>query len=224
MALPFHPPDADRPRERLWALGAAALTAAELLAVLLGTGGGGRTCWRSPAAAGSREGSLRRLAPRPAPELLRSPGVGPAKAARLLAALELGSGLRGRCARRSPIREPADVSSPVRSPAPRPHGGGVPLLALDTQSQVLRDVLVTRGILNSSLVHPREVFRAAIAEAAAGIIVVHNHPSGDPTPSAEDRAVTSQLVAAGRLLDMPVYDHVIVAGDRFVSFAAAGLL
>ena len=75
------------------------------------------------------------------------------------------------------------------------------LLALDTQSQVLREVLVTRGILNSPLVHPREVFRPAIAEAAAGIIVVHNHPSGDPTPSAEDRAVTRQLVAAGQLLD-----------------------
>jgi DNA repair protein RadC len=85
-------------------------------------------------------------------------------------------------------------------------------------------VLVTRGLLNSSLVHPREVFRPAIAEAAAGIIVVHNHPSGDPTPSAEDRAATKQLVAAGQLLDMPVYDHVIIAGDRFVSFAASGLL
>jgi DNA repair protein RadC len=98
------------------------------------------------------------------------------------------------------------------------------LLALDSQSQVLRDVLITRGLLNSSLVHPREVFRAAIAEAAAGIIVVHNHPSGDPTPSAEDRAVTRQLAEAGRLLDLPVYDHVIVAGDRFVSFASTGLL
>jgi DNA repair protein RadC len=98
------------------------------------------------------------------------------------------------------------------------------LLALDSQSQVLRDVLVTRGLLNSSLVHPREVFRPAIVEAAAGVIVVHNHPSGDPTPSAEDRAVTRQLVAAGELLDLPVYDHVIIAGDRFVSFAAAGLL
>ena len=98
------------------------------------------------------------------------------------------------------------------------------LLALDTRSRVLRDVLITRGLLDSSLVHPREVFRAAISEAAAGIILVHNHPSGDPTPSAEDRAVTRQLVAAGQLLDLPVYDHVIVAGDRFVSFATAGLL
>src|SRR5437899_2732981 len=85
-------------------------------------------------------------------------------------------------------------------------------------------LLITRGMLNSSLVHPREVFRAAIAEAAAGIIVVHNHPSGDPTPSADDRAVTRQLVEAGRVLDLPVYDHVIVGGDRYVSLAEAGLL
>ena len=98
------------------------------------------------------------------------------------------------------------------------------MLALGSQSQVLADLLITRGILNSSLVHPREVFRAAIAEAAAGIIVVHNHPSGDPTPSADDRAVTRQLVDAGRLLTCPVYDHVIVGGERYVSFAEAGLL
>jgi len=98
------------------------------------------------------------------------------------------------------------------------------VLALGSQSQILGDLLITRGILNSSLVHPREVFRAAIAEAAAGIIVVHNHPSGDPTPSADDRTVTRQLVDAGRLLDLPVYDHVIVGADRYVSFAEAGLL
>ena len=98
------------------------------------------------------------------------------------------------------------------------------LLALDSQSRVLREVLVTRGLLNSSLVHPREVFRPAIAEAAAGIIVVHNHPSGDPTPSSEDRQVTRQLVAAGQLLDLPLYDHVIIAGDRFVSLAGSGML
>jgi DNA repair protein RadC len=83
---------------------------------------------------------------------------------------------------------------------------------------------VTRGILNSSLVHPREVFRLAIAFGAAGIIVAHNHPSGDPTPSADDRAITRQLVDAGRLLDIPVYDHLVLGAERYVSFAEAGLL
>jgi DNA repair protein RadC len=217
---------ADRPRERLWALGPAALTTAELLAIVIGTGTEGRGAleiarWLLERSAGS----LRRLAQRPRAELLRADGIGPAKAARLVAALEVAS----RLARedRPPVlrvREPEDV---VRVFAGRLRDLQVEefhLLALDSQSQVLREVLVTRGLLNSSLVHPREVFRAAIAEAAAGIIVVHNHPSGDPTPSAEDRAVTQQLAAAGRLLDLPLYDHVIIAGDRFTSFATAGLL
>src|SRR5664279_1749507 len=95
---------------------------------------------------------------------------------------------------------------------------------LDAQHRLERDVTVTRGLLNSSLVHPREVFREAIAERAAAIILVHNHPSGDPTPSADDRLVTEQLVAAGRLLDIPVHDHIIVGRGRYVSFAEAGLL
>jgi DNA repair protein RadC len=219
-------PNADRPRERLWALGTGALTSVELLAVVLGTGSGGHTSLELAAALLQvSDGSLRRLAARPPAELKRSAGVGPAKAARLLAAFELASRLtqesRPAAVR---IREPEDV---VRLFASRLRDLQVEefhLLALDSQSQVLRDLLITRGLLNSSLVHPREVFRAAIAEAAAGIIVVHNHPSGDPTPSAEDRAVTRQLVEAGRLLDLPVYDHVIVAGDRFVSFASTGLL
>jgi DNA repair protein RadC len=217
---------ADRPRERLWALGPAALTTAELLAILIGTGKGGRSVLEvAGRLLGVTEGSLRRLAQRPRAELLRIDGVGPAKAARLLAAFELGARLARE--ERPPvqrIREPDDV---VRLFAGRLRDLTVEefhLVALDSQSQVLREVLVTRGLLNSSLVHPREVFRAAIAEAAAGIIVVHNHPSGDPTPSAEDRAVTQQLAAAGRLLDLPLYDHVIIAGDRFVSFANDGLL
>jgi len=219
-------PHAERPRERLWTLGPTALTTAELLAVLIGTGKGGRGVLE---VAGCllevSEGSLRRLARRPHAELLQADGIGPTKAARLIAAFELGARLARE--ERPPvqrIREPEDV---VRLYVGRLRDLQVEefhLLALDSQSQVLREVLVTRGLLNSSLVHPREVFRAAIAEAAAGIIVVHNHPSGDPTPSAEDRAVTQQLAAAGRLLDLPLYDHVIIAGDRFVSFATAGLL
>ncbi len=100
------------------------------------------------------------------------------------------------------------------------------LLALNTRSAVIWNwpLTVTRGLLDSALVHPREVFRLAIHANAAGVIAVHNHPGGDPTPSVEDRAVTRQLVAVGRLLDIPLYDHVIIAGERFMSFATAGLL
>lgn len=98
------------------------------------------------------------------------------------------------------------------------------VLSLGSQSQLRAIEEVTGGILNSSLIHPREVFRSALFAGAAGIIVAHNHPSGDPTPSPDDRAVTRQLVDAGRLLDIPVYDHLILVADRFVSFAEAGLL
>lgn len=219
-------PERDRPRERLWAIGPAALTGQELLAIVLGTGCAGRDALAVAGALLERvEGSLRRLAARPPAELAGVPGVGRGKAARVTAALELG---RRVWIEETPpperIRGPADVhryyASRLRDLAVEEFH----VLALGSQSQVQGDLLITRGILNSSLVHPREVFRAAIAEAAAGIIVVHNHPSGDPTPSADDRAVTRQLVDAGRMLDVPVYDHVIVGGDRYVSFAEAGLL
>jgi DNA repair protein RadC len=216
----------DLPRERLWRLGTHALTVQELVAIMLGTGCAGRSALEVAGLLLARvDGSIARLAGRPAADVARVPGVGRAKAARLAAALELGRRLS---AEETPppqrIAGPADVH---RLCAPRMRELTVEefhVLALGSQSQVLADLLITRGILNSSLVHPREVFRAAIAEAAAGIIVVHNHPSGDPTPSADDRAVTRQLVDAGRLLDLPVYDHVIVGAERYVSFAEAGLL
>jgi len=218
--------NADRPRERLWRLGANSLTVVELVAILLGTGDRVHDALEvaslllKPA-----DGGLRRLAARPPGELMLTAGVGRAKAGRLLAAFELADRMVREERPAVPrIAEPGDVVRLVGSRLRDLQVEEFHLLALDTRSRVLRDVLVTRGLLDSSLVHPREVFRAAISEAAAGIILVHNHPSGDPTPSAEDRAVTRQLVAAGQLLDVPVYDHVIVAGDRFVSFATAGLL
>jgi DNA repair protein RadC len=100
------------------------------------------------------------------------------------------------------------------------------LVALNTQHQVIEDrpLTVTRGILNSTLVHPREVFRLAIHANACAVILVHNHPSGDPTPSADDRAITAQLVAAGRLLDLPVVDHIVMGRGRYLSFAESGML
>jgi DNA repair protein RadC len=225
--MPHPPPDqADRPRERLWRLGAGALATSELIAILLGTGSAGDSAL---AVAGRLltgvDGSLRRLVARPPAELQRARGVGSAKAARLVAALELGHRLAAELRPPSSrIRGPEDVVRQVGSRLRDLTVEEFHVLALDTQSRVLRDITVTRGLLDSSLVHPREVFRPAIAEAAAGLILVHNHPSGDPTPSPEDRAVTRQLVAAGQLLDLPVFDHVIVAGDRYASFASAGLL
>jgi DNA repair protein RadC len=125
---------------------------------------------------------------------------------------------------RPQIKEPEDVVALVRPKLEVEEQEVFVCLFLNAQAKVIGMQEVTRGLLNSSLVHPREVFRLAVLMGAAAIVVAHNHPSGDPTPSAEDRTVTQQLAAAGRLLDIPLYDHVIVAGDRFVSFATSGLL
>jgi DNA repair protein RadC len=198
----------------------------ELLAIVIGTGTSGADA-RTVAEQllGAVGGDLHRLVERPPASLAGVAGVGRAKAARISAALELARRLLAEEREPGlPVRSPADVYRWCRPALCDLVVEEFRLLTLDAQNRITRDVLVTRGTLTSSLVHPREVFRQAIAEAAAGVIVVHNHPSGDPTPSAEDRAVTRQLVEAGRLLDLPVYDHVVVGGDRYFSFAEAGLL
>jgi DNA repair protein RadC len=219
-------PPSDRPRERLRALGSQALTTTELLALLLGTGVGGRSAATSAEAILHRAGgSLRRLGQLPVATLTSVHGLGEVRALAVHAALELGRRLAAESADDGePLRGPRDV---WRYYGPRLEGLTVEefhVAVLDAQHRLERDVLVTRGILNSSLVHPREVFREAIAERAASIVLVHNHPSGDPTPSADDRSITAQLVAAGRLLDIPIHDHVVIGRGRFVSFAELGLL
>ena len=229
-------PVAERPRERLAQLGPSALATRELLAILIDTGtpaAGGRPGRSSIDLAGDvlrhfeadGVGPLRRIGAAHLAELCRVPGIGSAKAARLAAALELGRRVldEGRPDRER-IRNAADVYEQVRlRMRDLPHEE-FHVLLLNTQNMVLRHLVVTRGTLDASLVHPREVFRAAIAEAAASVIVIHNHPSGDPTPSAEDRAVTRKLVDAGRMVGIEVLDHVVVGEGRYVSFAEAGLM
>ena len=125
-----------------------------------------------------------------------------------------------------PIRSPRDVFAYMSPFAEREVCESFWILPLDSQHRLIGagPTVITRGILNSSLVHPREVFCAAIVASAAAVILSHNHPSGDPEPSSDDRLVTEQLVTAGRLLDIPVHDHVILGRGRYVSFAEAGLL
>jgi DNA repair protein RadC len=202
------------------------LSAAELLAILVGSGRNGRSARAvGEEILGTVGGSLRRLAAQPVAKLTAVPGVGTARAVAIHAALELGRRFAAEAREEgAPLRSPREVYAVF---GPRLEDLPVEefhVAALDAQHRLERDITVTRGILNSSLVHPREVFREAIAERAAAIILVHNHPSGDPTPSADDRLVTQQLVAAGRLLDIPVHDHVIVGRGRYTSFAEAGLL
>jgi DNA repair protein RadC len=219
-------PRSERPRERLVDLGATSLSSVELLAILLGTGGAGRSAVQvGQAILSEAGGALRWIARQPVAALTTVPGVGMARAVTIHASLELGRrmAIEGR-QEGAPVRSPRDVVDYYAArmedlPVEEFH-----VAVLDAQHRLERDITVTRGILNSSLVHPREVFREAIAERAAAIILVHNHPSGDPTPSADDRSVTEQLVAAGRLLDIPVHDHVIIGRGRYTSFAEAGLL
>ncbi len=219
-------PAPDRPRERLRTLGGGALATRELLAILIGSGGGGRSAL-DVAAELMRvaDGSIRRLAITPLGTIEGVAGVGPAVAARIAAALELGR----RLAREGPeerqrIRGPRDVYDRCAPEMRDLTQEEFRLLLLSTQHAVTREVVVTRGVLDASVVHPREVFRVAIAENAAAVVLVHNHPSGDPSPSPEDRAVTRQLAEAGRLIGIPVVDHIVIGDASYVSFSEAGWL
>ncbi len=219
-------PVCERPRERLQESGSTALSNRELLAILIGSGTEGRS---AVDVAGdlldAMDGSLRRLAGSERADITRVRGIGPAVAARLLAALELGR----RLAREGPLQRdrihgPKDVYDRC-APALRDLAQEeFHVLLVNTQNALLRELVITRGTLDTSVVHPREVFRAAIAESAAALILVHNHPSGDPVPSPEDRAVTNQLVEAGRLIGIPVLDHIVVGDSSYVSFVESGLL
>ncbi|HET7322095.1 MAG TPA: DNA repair protein RadC [Longimicrobiaceae bacterium] len=228
-------PTAERPRERLASLGPRALSPRELLAILIETGttgGEGKPARSALDLAGDvlqhfagPEGasSLRRVLTASVAELCAVPGIGPAKATKLLAALDLGRRAAEEARpERERIRSAADVYERVRLRLRDLRHEEFHVLLLSTQNEVLRELQITRGTLDASLVHPREVFRPAIAEAAASVILLHNHPSGDPTPSAEDRTVTRQLVSAGELVGIQVLDHVVVGEGRFVSFAESG--
>jgi DNA repair protein RadC len=219
-------PVRERPRERLHAVGAGALSARELLAILVGSGSEGRTALD---VAGdllvAADGSLRRLASLPAAQLEGIPGVGLAVSARVAAALELGRRLaREGPAERTRIGGPRDVYERCAPTMRDLAHEEFRVLLLNTQHAITREATVTRGVLDGSVVHPREVFKAAIAESAAAVLLVHNHPSGDPSPSAEDRAVTRQLAGAGQIVGIPVLDHVIIGDGRYISFVEAGLM
>jgi len=230
MSSSHHPirswPSQERPRERLRTLGARALSVRELLAILVGSGQSGSTALDvAEGVLAEGRGSLRRLSSFSAASLESVPGVGRATAARIVAAVELG--------RRAAVDRPT-VEDKIRGAKDvfRRMGPGLRdldreefhVLLLTSQHRVIREVLITRGILDASLIHPREVFKPAISESAAAVILLHNHPSGDPTPSAEDHAVTRQLAEAGRTIGIPVLDHVIVGDDGFTSMSELGVL
>lgn len=215
---------ADRPREKVIAGGAARLTDSELLALVIRHGARGATAVDLSREILRKFGDLRRLSSRNVRELRGIRGMGPAKSVGIVAAFELGRRAAAASDPKVPIRGPADIVDRF-GPALRHLQQEVfTVVLLDSANHLLREVTVSTGILNSSLVHPREVFQPAILEPAAAVILLHNHPSGNPEPSAEDLRVTRQLAEAGRILGIPVHDHIIIAGHESSSFAERGLL
>jgi len=162
---------------------------------------------------------------REAVELARVTGVGPAKAARLAAAFEIGRRLRARTPGvRVVLSAPADVYAAFGPLMEDLRREVFRVALLDAQNGLLRDQVISEGTLSASLVHPREVFKPAILESAASVILLHNHPSGDPTPSREDIRLTRQLVECARLLELRVHDHVVIGRGRYVSLAERGII
>lgn len=214
----------DRPRERLLQYGPTAVSTAELLAIILRTGIDGENVVRLAERLLATFQDLPGLARASATELTTVKGIGPAKAVEIQAALEIGRRLMATSAREKPkVTCPADAANLLMSEMMFLEQEHLRLILLDTRNQVLATPTVYIGSLNTSIVRIGELFRAALKENAAAIIVAHNHPSGDPSPSPEDVRVTRQLVQAGKLLDIDVLDHVVIGYQRYVSLKERGL-
>jgi DNA repair protein RadC len=224
-------PEEERPRERLARLGSESLGNAELLAILLRTGTKGMSAVQVAQELMKKFLTLDALARAPLGDVAKVKGVGQTKAIQLKAAFELARRLsqhRGE----SPqiITTPADAANVVREEMRLLDRESFRVILLNTKNAFLKTCAVSLGSLNASIVEPREVFKDAISASAAGMILAHNHPSGDPTPSSEDIAITKRLVKAGELLGITVHDHIILGrrtADRendFVSLKEIGLM
>lgn len=214
----------DRPRERLERQGPQALSNPELLAILLGTGVPGLSAVQLAQELLDEYGGLAGLHRADYQDLVKMRGVGPAKAAQLGAAVELGRRLAVSIPDERPaIQSPEQAAELVMYEMGALKQEHLRVLLLDTRNQLIRITEVYQGSLNTSLIRIGEVFRDAVRENAASVIVAHNHPSGDPEPSPEDVAVTRAMIDAGRLLDIEVLDHLVIGTGRFVSLKSKGL-
>ena len=218
-------PENERPRERLIKYGAESLSDAQLLAIILRTGGGGRGVLSLSMELIDKFKGFRNMDCASIAALSSEKGLGKAKIAQIKAAFELGKRL---------MREPSD-GKPVFSSSRFVYSYFSPLFKnvkkemlfcalLDAKNRLMREVRVSEGTLTNSPMHPREAFREAIRESAASVIFVHNHPSGDPEPSRDDLAVTERLRDTGRIIGIVVLDHLIIGDGRFVSLKEKGLL
>ncbi len=214
----------DRPRERLLSMGAKSLSNAELLAILLRVGLQGESAIQMAQRILKQVGGLAGLSRSGADRLCELKGVGSAKAAQLLAAIELGYRVaRADLGARPQISSPHDAALYLRSYMTGLEQECVYVLLLDTKNRIIETVEVYQGALNSASIRACELWRIATRRNAAAIIVAHNHPSGDPTPSPEDVSVTRRLVDAGKILDIPVLDHLVIGHNRHVSLKERGL-
>jgi DNA repair protein RadC len=217
-------PESDRPRERLMTAGADRLGEAELLAILLRVGVAGQSAVHLGQHLLERFGGLAGIHRAPFEELVAVKGVGQAKAAQIKAAIELGRRLQqSKPEEQVTISNPAQAADLVKYDMQALDHEVLRVILMDTRNQVLEVQEVYRGSVNTAQVRAADVFKAAVRKNATALIVVHNHPSGDPTPSPDDVAVTRELIKAGEMIDVKVLDHIIIGRGRHVSMKERGL-
>ena len=216
--------ESDRPRERLAALGPQALSNAELIAILLRVGVTGENAVQVGQRLLNKFGGLSGLHRAPFKELMDQRGLGEAKASQIKAAIELGRRLPLESAEeRAAINSPADAAALVQYEMSALEQEHLRVVLLDRRNRVMETVEVYKGSVNSSQIRVGEVFKEAIRKNASALIVIHNHPSGDPTPSPEDVLVTREIVSAGNMLDIDILDHLVIGHGRYVSMREKGL-
>jgi len=218
-------PEKERPRERLLQQGPQLLSEAELLGILIGKGTKNKTAIDLARELLDQYESLENLFSRSPSELMKIKGIGSAKAATLSAAFQLVRRIQAKkTTSRSTFKRSSDVRDHYLPLMKDLRKEVFRVLLLSRANRLIKEVTISEGTLDASIVHPRDVFREALLESAAGIILLHNHPSGNPAPSEEDIRITKQLVEAGRVMGIKVYDHIILAGEDYRSLADDGLI
>jgi DNA repair protein RadC len=217
-------PEEDRPRERLLRHGPDSLSSAELIAIILGSGTKSTPILQLSHEIITRFGTVKRLAEATVEELCEIKGIGPAKAIQLRASLSLGlRASNGILPVKKKILNPTDAYKLLKGELEHEKRELFVTILIDVKGYVINHQIVSIGTLSSAPIHPREVFYPAIRHKAASIVLAHNHPSGDPTPSQEDYDITKMLVDAGALMGIGVNDHIIIAEQGFVSLREKGL-